>query len=123
MGTKYRIMNTLRNSVLLIGLLGADPEFKTLENGRQMTKFSLATNDFYSNKNGDKIENTQWHNIVAWGKTAENMGKLLKKGKKVVIRGKLDYRQYEGKDGTTRYFTQIVANEFELFGKPELVSA
>jgi len=123
MGTKYRIMNTLRNSVLLIGLLGADPEFKTLENGRQMTKFSLATNDFYSNKNGDKIENTQWHNIVAWGKTAENMGKLLKKGKKVVIRGKLDYHQYEGKDGTTRYFTQIVANEFELFGKPELVSA
>lgn len=116
-------MNALRNSVLLIGLLGADPEFRTLESGQQLTKFSLATNESYSNKKGERVDKTQWHNIIAWGKTAEVMSKLLKKGKKVVIRGSLNYQQYEGKDGGARYFTQIVANEFELVGKPESVKA
>ena len=123
MDVKQTIMNALRNSVLLIGILGADPETRTLESGKQLAKFSLATNEAYSNKKGEKVENTQWHSIIAWGKTAEIMGKLLKKGKKVAIRGSLQYQQYEGKDGGTRYFTQIVANEFELFSKPESVKA
>jgi len=113
-------MNTIRNSVSLIGQLGMDPEFKTLESGKQVTKFSLATNEWYRDKNGEKVEQTQWHNIVAWDKTAEMMNKLLKKGEKVAIRGSLDYRKFEGKDGATKYYTQIVANEFELLGKKEV---
>jgi len=116
-------MNTLKNSVLLIGQLGMDPEFKILESGQQLVKFSLATNESYNNKNGEKVEKTQWHIIVVWGKLAEVMSKLLKKGKKIALRGKLDYNQYQSKDGTTRYFTQIIANEIELLGKPEGVKA
>ena len=112
-------MNAIRNSVTLIGLLGMDPEFKTLESGKQMIKFSLATNEGYYDKNGEKVDKTQWHNIIAWNKTAEIMSKLLKKGNKVALRGRLDYSQYQGKDGQTKYFTQIIANEFETFGKSD----
>lgn len=112
-------MNTLRNSVLLIGQLGADPEFRTIENGSALTKFTLATNEKYLDKGGNKVEETQWHNITAWGKVAENMNKFLKKGAKVAIRGKLSHRKYDDKDGNTKYFTEIIVNEFELFGKPQ----
>ena len=113
-------MNSLRNSVKLIGNLGGDPEVKTLESGKMVANFSLATNDTYKNAKGDKVTETQWHRIVAWGKTAEFIQKYLKKGNNVALQGKLTHRSYEDKDGIKRYQTEVVANEFVLLTKPDL---
>jgi single-strand DNA-binding protein len=114
-------MNKVRNSITLIGNLGKDPELKQFENGRTLAKFSLATNEVYRNGNGDKITSTQWHNIVAWGKTAELMGSLLKKGKEVAVTGKLTYRSYQDKDGNNRYVSEIVIEDFALLSAGEKV--
>ena len=105
-------MNTLSNSVQLIGNLGKDVEFKTLESGSKLATFSLATSEYYTNKEGEKVTQTEWHNIVAWGMTAEKMSELLKKGHRVAIQGKIMYRNYTDKDGNTRYSTDIRANQF-----------
>ncbi len=105
-------MNSIKNSVTLIGNLGKDPEIKQFQSGRSVARFSLATNETYRNQKGDKVTSTQWHNIVAWGKTAEMMNNLLKKGKEVVVHGKLTYRTYEDKEGVTRFIPEIVADEF-----------
>ena len=107
-------MKTLRNSVLLIGHLGMDPEMKQLQNGSSLARITLATNEIYRNNKGDKVTTTQWHNCVGWGKQAEVMSNLLKKGKRVAVRGKLTYHQYEDKNGITRTQPQIVINEFVL---------
>jgi len=113
-------MNSLRNSVKLIGHLGADPEVKKLDNGKVVAKFSMATNDTYKNAKGDKITQTEWHNIVAWGKTAEFIEKYLKKGNHVALEGKLTHHSYEDKEGVKRYRTDVLANEFVLLTKPDL---
>ena len=105
-------MKTLRNSVLLIGHLGQDPEVKKLDNGTVLTKVSLATNEKYRNTKGEQITTTQWHKCIAWGKTAEIMGDLLKKGKEVVVKGKLQYSQYQDKNGVNRSLSQVVVREF-----------
>lgn len=110
-------MNNLRNSVQLIGNLGGDPEVKKLENGSVVAKLSLATNDVYKNKKGEKVTSTEWHKIIAWGKLAENMEKLLKKGNEVIVHGKLTHSSYEDKEGITRYLSEVVANEFMLLNK------
>ncbi|HLS29721.1 MAG TPA: single-stranded DNA-binding protein [Flavobacteriaceae bacterium] len=113
-------MNALRNRVQLIGNLGQDPEIINLESGRKLAKFSLATNETYTNKNGDRVTNTDWHNIVAWGKTAEIVENYLTKGRQVMVVGKINYDQYETKEGEKRYATQITANELLLMGsKPD----
>ncbi|HLS29718.1 MAG TPA: single-stranded DNA-binding protein [Flavobacteriaceae bacterium] len=113
-------MNALRNRVQLIGNLGQDPEIINLESGRKLAKFSLATNEIYTNKQGDRVTNTDWHNIVAWGKIAEIVENYLTKGKQVMIEGKINYDQYETKQGEKRYATQITANELLLMGsKPD----
>ena len=113
-------MNNIRNSITLIGNLGKDPESKKLDNGTVLSTFSIATNEVYKNTKGDKVTNTQWHNCIAWGKTAEIIKDLLKKGKEVVVRGKLTYNNYEDKDGNKRYQPQIVVSEFILLGsKPK----
>ena len=109
-------MNALRNKVQLIGNLGANPEVKKLDGGKTVAKFSMATNETYKNQKGEKVEDTQWHNIVAWGKTAELMETLLAKGKEVMIEGKLTSRSYEDKEGNKRYITEVVAQEFLLLG-------
>jgi len=109
-------MNTLRNSVKLIGHLGAKPEVKDLENGNKVARFTVATNDSYKNKAGEKVENTEWHSLVAWGKTAEIAEKYLEKGKEVAIEGKLTHRSYDDKDGVKRYTTEVVVNEFLMLG-------
>jgi single-strand DNA-binding protein len=109
-------MNALRNRVQLIGNLGAAPEVKTITNGRKMARFSMATNEFYQNAKGEKIEETQWHLIVAWGKAAEIAEKLLDKGSEVAIDGKLVNRTYTDKDGIKKYITEIELNEFLLLG-------
>ncbi len=110
-------MSTLRNTVQLIGHVGNDPEIVNLESGKKLAKFSIATNESYKNSKGEKITDTQWHNIVAWGKTAELVENYVPKGKEVGIEGKLTSRSYEDKDGVKRYVTEVVCNELLLLGK------
>ena len=110
-------MSTLRNTVQLIGHVGNDPEILNLDSGKKLAKFSIATNESYKNSKGEKITDTQWHNIVAWGKTAELVENYVPKGKEVGIEGKLTTRSYEDKDGNKRYFTEVVCNELLLLGK------
>ena len=110
-------MNTLRNKVQLIGNLGNDPEIINLESGKTLAKFSIATNESYKNAKGEKITDTQWHNIVAWGKTADIVENYLTKGKQVAVDGKLTHRSYETKEGEKRYFTEVRCNELLMLGK------
>ncbi|MDX1762246.1 MAG: single-stranded DNA-binding protein [Christiangramia sp.] len=109
-------MSTLRNTVQLIGHVGNEPEIINLESGKKLAKFSVATNESYKNAKGEKITDTQWHNIVAWGKTAELVENYVPKGKEVGIEGKLTSRSYEDKDGVKRYVTEVVCNELLLLG-------
>lgn len=109
-------MNSLRNRVALIGHLGSNPETKKFDNGNMVTNFSLATNDYYKNEKGEKIEDTQWHNIVAYGKIADIASKFLEKGREVVLEGRLVNRHYNDKDGIKRHITEIVLNELHMVG-------
>jgi single-strand DNA-binding protein len=110
-------MSTLRNKVQLIGHVGNDPEILNLESGKKLAKFSIATNESYKNSKGEKITDTQWHNIVAWGKTAELIENYVPKGKEIGIEGKLTSRSYEDKDGVKKYITEVVCSELLLMGK------
>ena len=110
-------MNTLRNKVQLIGNLGNEPEIINLESGKTLAKFSIATNESYKNAKGEKVTDTQWHNVVAWGKTAEIIEKYITKGKEVAVEGKLTSRSYETKEGEKRYVTEVVCNELLMLGK------
>lgn len=110
-------MNNLRNSVRLIGNLGANPEVKQLEKGNKLAKFTMATNEHFYDKEGKKVSETQWHNVVAWGKSADIVEEYLTKGSEVAIEGKLTSRNFEGKDGEKKYFTEIVLNELLMLGK------
>ena len=110
-------MNTLRNKVQLIGNLGNDPEIINLESGKTLAKFSIATNESYKNAKGEKVTDTQWHNIVAWGKTAQIVEKFVGKGKEVAIEGKLTTRTWEDKEGIKRYTTEVVCNELLMLSK------
>jgi single-strand DNA-binding protein len=107
-------MNSLKNRVTLIGNLGQDPEIKTTETGKKVTHFTLATNDGFKNSDGQKISETTWHNIVAWNGLADIAGKYLKKGKEVVVEGRIVYRTYEDKKGLTKNITEIVLNDLIL---------
>jgi single-strand DNA-binding protein len=110
-------MNTMRNKVQLIGHVGNDPEIKTFDGGRKLASFTLATNENYKNDKGEKVEETQWHKLVAWGKTAEIIEKYVTKGKEIAIEGKLSHRSYDDKNGEKRYITEVVVNEVLLLGK------
>lgn len=110
-------MNTLRNKVQLIGHLGNSPEILTLESGKKLAKFSIATNETYRNNKGEKITDTHWHNIIAWGKTAELVENYVPKGKEIGVEGKLTTRSYEDKEGIKRYITEVVCSELLLLGK------
>ncbi len=109
-------MSNLNNKVQLIGHLGADPEIINLDNGKKIAKFSMATTDRYKNKQGEPVSDTQWHNVVAWNKTAELIEKYVVKGKQVGIDGKLTTRKWEDKEGNNRYTTEVVCNELLLLG-------
>jgi single-strand DNA-binding protein len=109
-------MNTLRNKVQLIGNLGQNPEVKELNGGKKVAKFSLATNESYQNKAGEKVTDTQWHNLVAWGKTADIIEKYLTKGSEVAIEGKLLNRNYTDKDGVKRFVTEVQVSELLMLG-------
>ena len=110
-------MSTLRNKVQLIGNLGSNPEIITLDGGKRIAKFSIATNESYKNAQGEKVTDTQWHNVVAWNKTADIIEKYLEKGNEVAIEGKLTSRSYDTKEGEKRYITEIVINELLMLGK------
>lgn len=105
-------MNTLRNKVSLIGRLGGAPEFKQFDSGIQRVKLNIATNESYRDKNGEWVENTQWHNVVAWGKQVDRVKKLLSKGVEVIVEGRLVNRSWETATGEKRYATEIEMNEF-----------
>ena len=111
-------MNQVQNSVTLIGNLGKDPDYRTLENG-QVCRFSLATSSSYKNKAGEKVTDTQWHNVVAFGKTAEIISQYASKGSKLAIQGKITYRKYTDKAGIDRYSTDIVVSDFVFLSKRE----
>ena len=110
-------MNALKNKVQLIGNLGQDPEIVTLDSGAKLAKFSLATNETYRNGKGEKVTETQWHNIVAWGKTAEIIENFLSKGREVAVEGKLVHRSYETKEGEKRYVSEVRCSEVLMLGK------
>lgn|SRR5690606_2264980 len=103
------------NKVQLIGRVGKDPESRNLDNGKTVTNFSLATSEKYKNKSGETVEDTQWHNIVLWGKPAEVAAKYVSKGDQIYIEGKLQTRSWE-KDGVTKYITEVVGNNLVLLG-------
>lgn len=109
-------MYALRNKVQLIGHLGNEPEVKTTEKGKKWVRFSLATNETYRNAQGAKVTETQWHQLVAWGKMAEIAEKYLLKGREVAVEGKLVNRSYTDKDGIKRYTTEILVSEILLLG-------
>ncbi len=110
-------MNAIKNRVQLIGNLGQDPEIVNMENGGKLAKFSIATSETYKNAKGEKVEDTQWHNVVAWGKTAEIVENFLTKGKQVAVEGKLVHRSYETNEGEKRYITEVKCNELLMLGK------
>ncbi|MDC1327430.1 MAG: single-stranded DNA-binding protein [Flavobacteriales bacterium] len=109
-------MSTLRNKVQLIGNLGNDPEIITMDSGKKLAKFSIATNETYKNQQGERVTDTQWHNVVAWGKTAEIIEEYVTKGKEVAVEGKLTSRSYDDKEGNKRYTTEVVCNELLMLG-------
>ena len=104
-------MNALRNKVQLIGNLGMNPQVREFEGGKKLVKFSLATNESYKNNKGERVTETQWHSLVAWGNTATYVEKFLKQGMQVAIDGKLMNRNYTDKQGVKRYLTEIQINE------------
>src|SRR5690606_7689951 len=104
------------NKVILIGNLGKDPEVRHLDNGRAVANFSLATSEVYNNKNGERVTNTEWHNIVMWTPLAEVAEKYLKKGSQIYLEGKLQTRSYDDKDGNRKYITEVVASTMNFLG-------
>ncbi len=109
-------MNTLKNSVRLVGNLGMDPEVKSFENDRKLAKIAIATNETYKNDKGERITDTQWHNLVLWGAQAKIAEQILRKGDEIAIEGKLASRSYVDKDGIKRYVTEVVVNDFLKIG-------
>ena len=110
-------MGTLRNSVHLIGRPGMDPEIKKFGENRKRARFTLATNEKHYNDNMELVQETEWHNIVAWGRTAEIVEKIVRKGRLMALEGKLQTRQYDDKDKNKRYVTEVVMDEFMLIDK------
>lgn len=107
-------MNTLRNKVSLIGRLGAQPEITKFDSGNQVARMSVATNEPYKDKNGEWVDKTQWHTVVAWGRQVDRIAKVLSKGAEVIVEGRLVNRSYETKEGEKRYSTEIEMSEFLL---------
>jgi single-strand DNA-binding protein len=110
-------MNSLRNKVQLIGNLGANPVVTLLQSGKKVAKASIATQDYYKDKSGEKQSSTQWHNLVAWGHAAKILENYTEKGQQIAIEGKLNHRSYDDKQGVTRYVTEIIVSDVQLLAK------
>ena len=106
----------MKNRVQLIGHVGQEPEIKNLESGK-VAIFTIATNENYTNAKGEKVEQTEWHRVSSWGKTAEIVEKLIAKGAHVALEGKLTHRSYDDKEGNKRFITEVIANELVLLSK------
>jgi single-strand DNA-binding protein len=104
----------MKNRVKLIGNVGNNPEIKTLENGKKFAHLTVVTNDHYKNERGEKVEQTEWHRITAWGKVAEIIEKYVVKGKEIAIEGKLTHRSYEDKNGEKKFITEVIVNDILL---------
>ena len=115
-GTKLKVMNALKNKVQLIGNLGNAPEVRNTESGKKMVRFSIATDESYRNAKGEKVTETQWHNLIAWGKVADIAEKYLTKGSEIAIEGKLMNNNYTDKEGVKKYATEIQVHELLLLG-------
>ncbi|RSK30106.1 single-stranded DNA-binding protein [Hymenobacter metallilatus] len=111
------------NKVILIGHLGKDPEVRHLEGGNTVANFTMATNEYYKDKQGTRVERTEWHTIAAWRNLAELAEKYLRKGQQVYVEGRIRTRQYQDKDNQTRYVTEIVAEEISLLGSRSTTDA
>jgi single-strand DNA-binding protein len=114
---KNKYISLMKNSVQLIGNVGQEPEIKNLEGGKKIANINIATNEVYYRENGDKVEQTQWHRVTAWGKTAEIIERYVSKGKEIAIEGKLTHRSYDDKEGNKRFITEVIANEILLISK------
>lgn len=110
-------MNHIKNKVQLIGNLGLDPQVRTLKNNQKVCNLTMATNETYTNKKGDRVTDTQWHRLTLWGRQADLAERLLEKGREVAVEGKLKHKKYEDKDGITRYTTEVLVEDFLLVGK------
>lgn len=110
-------MSSMRNRVQLIGRLGTKPEIKEFEGGKIKASFRMATNDFYKNQKGESVEETTWHNVVAWDKSAETIQKYTDKGSEIAIDGKISNRSWEDKDGTKKYISEVVVDSVLLLGE------
>lgn len=106
------------NKVILLGYVGKDPEIRVLESGRKVANFPLATTETYKDKNGEKVENTEWHNVVFWGPVADVFEKYVKKGTQLYMEGKLRTRSYETKEGVKKYSTEVLGESMTLLGAP-----
>jgi single-strand DNA-binding protein len=109
-------MNTMRNKVTLIGNIGNTPEVKTFEGNKKMARLSLATNEMYKNKKGERVNETTWHNLIAWGNLVDILEKYTHKGSEVAVEGKLVNRSYDDKNGVKRYTTEVHINDLVLLG-------
>ncbi len=107
----------MKNRVQLIGNVGNEPEIKTFDGGKKVVNFTLATNESYKNDKGEKVEQTEWHRVSAWGNVADIIEKFVTKGKEIAIEGKLTHRSYDDKNGEKRYITEVVASDVLLLGK------
>ena len=116
-GHKTKNMYALKNKVQLIGNLGNAPEVRNTETGKKFVRFSVATNEQYKNAKGERVTETQWHNLIAWGKVADIAEKFLMKGTEVAIEGKLVNRNYMDKEGNKKYITEIQVTELLMLGK------
>ncbi len=104
------------NKVILLGHLGKDPEIRAMETGRRVANFTLATSETYKDKNGERVENTEWHNVVFWGPVTEIIEKYVKKGTQIYVEGKLRTRSYETKEGVKKYTTEVLGDTITLLG-------
>ena len=109
-------MSNLRNKVQLIGHVGNAPEVINLESGKKLVKLTMATNEKYTNANGDKMEDTQWHNLVVWSKLTNVVENYVQKGDEIAIEGKLTNRSYDDKEGNKRFISEVVVNELLMLG-------
>ncbi|SHI74050.1 single-strand binding protein [Mesonia phycicola] len=110
-------MSTIKNQVQLIGNVGNTPETITFDSGKKAVRLSMATNEYYQ-KDGEKVQGTQWHNLIAWGNQADLIEKYVGKGKEIAIQGKLTSRSYETQTGEKRYVTEVVVQEILFLGNP-----
>ncbi len=109
-------MSTLRNKVQLIGNVGNDPEIKTFDGNKKLAKLTIATNETFTNDKGEKVTETQWHRLSAWGKTADIIEKFVPKGKEIAIQGKLTHSSYDDKNGEKKYITEVIISDLLLLG-------